>query len=270
MSEGEVEKTLRELLALARETEWVEFKCNYANPEEIGEYISAIANAAVLHCKERGYIVWGVDDSTHKVVGTKFRPAHTKKGNEELENWLCRSLHPRLDFRIHELEYEKKRVVLFEVPPTLHTPIRFSEVEYIRVGTYKKKLKDYPEKERALWAIFRRETFEYGIARQEVTADEVLTLIDYPAFFQLLAQSLPEAKSGILERLGRERVVVKRENGPSTSQISALFCLRENWEISNRSPVRSFGWFSTKGRAGSKRSRSSLELAVTPLGLLAS
>jgi ATP-dependent DNA helicase RecG len=39
---------VRQLLALLRETEWVEFKENNANPEEIGEYVSVIANSAAL------------------------------------------------------------------------------------------------------------------------------------------------------------------------------------------------------------------------------
>jgi hypothetical protein len=39
---------LRELTALPTEVEWVEFKCNNQNPEEMGEYLSALANAAAL------------------------------------------------------------------------------------------------------------------------------------------------------------------------------------------------------------------------------
>lgn len=148
---------LRELTALPTEVEWVEFKCNNQNPEEMGEYLSALANAAALLRKDRAYIVWGIEDVTHKVVGTTFKPRQTKKGNEELKNWLGRLLQPRLDFRVHEFAHEGKLVVLFEVPAASHTPVRFSGEEFIRVGSYKKKLKDYPEKERALWAIFQKE-----------------------------------------------------------------------------------------------------------------
>jgi ATP-dependent DNA helicase RecG len=148
---------LRELTALPSEVEWVEFKCNNQNPEEMGEYLSALANAAALLRKDRAYLVWGIEDATHKVVGTSFKPRQMKKGNEELENWLGRLLQPRLDFRVHEFAHEGKPVVLFEVPAASHTPVRFSGEEFIRVGSYKKKLKDYPEKERALWAIFQKE-----------------------------------------------------------------------------------------------------------------
>lgn len=52
---------LSELRAHPNETEWLEFKVN--NASEIGEYISALANAAYIHDKEFGYIVFGIDDA---------------------------------------------------------------------------------------------------------------------------------------------------------------------------------------------------------------
>ncbi len=50
---------VRELCALPRETEWVEFKVNDANPEDVGQYISALANAAALVGEAFAYLVWG-------------------------------------------------------------------------------------------------------------------------------------------------------------------------------------------------------------------
>jgi hypothetical protein len=47
-----------ELRALPRETEWAEFKLNDAEPQVIGEYISALANAAALVGKAFAYLVW--------------------------------------------------------------------------------------------------------------------------------------------------------------------------------------------------------------------
>ncbi|MBZ0264606.1 ATP-binding protein [bacterium] len=57
-----LQSLVRELCALPYETEWVEFKLNDNNPEMIGEYISALSNAATLVGKAFAYIVWGVDD----------------------------------------------------------------------------------------------------------------------------------------------------------------------------------------------------------------
>ncbi|MBP7799665.1 MAG: hypothetical protein KA072_13680 [Thermoanaerobaculaceae bacterium] len=49
---------MRELCRLPDETEWVEFKVNDFNPQEIGEYISALANSAALNGKAFAYLVW--------------------------------------------------------------------------------------------------------------------------------------------------------------------------------------------------------------------
>ncbi len=153
MTPTELQKKLGELLALPAETEWVEFKRNNDKPDEIGEYLSAIANGAALHGKQTGYIVWGIKDGAHEVIGTSFVPKRAKVGNEALENWLLRLLNPRIDFTIHEFKYGEFPVVLFEVQAANSTPVRFSGEAFIRVGSYKKKLKDFPEKERKLWQM---------------------------------------------------------------------------------------------------------------------
>ena len=171
------------LVKIPHETEWIEFKRNNQNPDEIGEYISALANSAMLHQQPMAYLVWGVDDQNHAIVGTDFKPKLQKVGNQELENYLSCLLSPKIDFRIHELEIEDKRMVVFALPAASSLPISFKGIEYIRVGSYKKKLKDHPEKERELWQLFSNHTFEKAVAIENVTANEVLKLIDYPGYF---------------------------------------------------------------------------------------
>jgi ATP-dependent DNA helicase RecG len=213
MENDNLSHLLSDLRELPGETEWVEFKVDNADPEEIGEYISGLSNAAALHRKDKGFLVWGIEDLQHSIVGTSFKPRQAKIGNEELENWLGRHLSPRIDFRIHDVDYDGKHVVVFNIPAALHTPVRFRETEFIRVGSYKKKLKDYPEKERALWALFKDHPFEKGIAAADITSDAVLSLIEYPSFFTLLRQPLPDNRDGILERLHKEKAIVQKENG---------------------------------------------------------
>src|ERR1035437_5242505 len=74
---------------------------------------------------------------------TTFQHRQTKIGNEEFENWLLRLLSPRIEFRIHEGQVSGNPVVLLEIQPASHQPVSFTGIEYIRVGTYKKKLKEY-------------------------------------------------------------------------------------------------------------------------------
>ena len=119
---------VRELCGLSRETEWVEFKVNNGDPQEIGEYLSALANAAALNGKANAYMVWGVEDQSHRIVGTTFSPTGAKKGNEPLETWLLRLLTPKLHFRFHELTIDAVPVVLLEVGRAFRHPVRFLEL----------------------------------------------------------------------------------------------------------------------------------------------
>ena len=121
MGEGDVPALVRELVRQPCETEWVEFKRNVAEPERIGRYLSALSNSAALHARSRGYVVWGVENETHNLVGSSFRPRKAKVGGEELENWLARQLYPRIHFAIHEVTIDGKHLVVFEVHAAEHT-----------------------------------------------------------------------------------------------------------------------------------------------------
>ncbi len=204
---------LHEFLQLPKETEWLEFKCNNANPQEIGEYISALANSAALCGKTNAYIVWGIQDSDHDVVGTTFRPSQAKKGNEELESWLLHLLQPRIHFRFVEFDVDGGHIAMVEIPRAAHQPVQFQGIEYIRVGSYKKKLKDYQEKERDLWRVFDVIPFEQQVAAEHLDATDVLQLLDYPAYFKLLDIPLPENRDAILARLADDHMIQPREAG---------------------------------------------------------
>jgi predicted HTH transcriptional regulator len=212
-SSSAVAALVQELRSLSREIEWVEFKVNNSNPAEIGEYISALANSAALLDKPRAYVVWGVEDVSSEVVGTTFEPATTKHGNENLENWLTHLLQPQVPFRFHTCEVEGVRVVVLEIDSALHQPVRFSGEEYIRVGSYKKKLKDHPEKERALWQRFTATAFENGIAAQRLSGDDVLQVLAFPSYFDLLKVPLPSDRAGTLAALGADGLVQRSEGG---------------------------------------------------------
>jgi ATP-dependent DNA helicase RecG len=153
---------LDELLSLPQETEWVEFKYNNNNPTEIGEYIAAIANSAALLDKNYGYLVWGIQNETHRVIGTTFKPRQEKKGNESLENWLTASLSPQINFTINEFKRENSNIVIFTIPKAVSETVKFKGIPYIRVGSHKKKLNDHPEKEKELWRILNSSTVDWS------------------------------------------------------------------------------------------------------------
>jgi len=106
---------VHEFRGLETETGWLEFKYNNTNPQEIGEYISALANAAALERKTHGYLIWGIDNTTHNILGTDFNPSCERVGNEELENWLLRQLAPKINFQFLRIELDGLSVVVLEI-----------------------------------------------------------------------------------------------------------------------------------------------------------
>jgi len=145
--------TLDQLRSLPREGATVEFKSNLVEPEEIGAYISALANSAVLERHDRAWVVWGVDDTTHLVKGTTFNPFTAKgEGNQSLVMWLTHKISPRPDFEFHELDhYSAGRVVMLEIRPPRTAPLAFKGLRYIRIDSHKTKLSEHPDKEARLW-----------------------------------------------------------------------------------------------------------------------
>lgn len=140
------------LRALPTETEWFEFKRNHYETQAVGEYLSALANSACLAGQPHGYLVFGIDNRTHEVVGTQFDPYTVKgKGNQDLLLWLAVGLRPNTGFEAHIVEHPGGRVVLFEIGPARDQPVSFYGTAFIRVGSSKTELAKHPEKARALW-----------------------------------------------------------------------------------------------------------------------
>jgi predicted HTH transcriptional regulator len=240
MKDKEIISIISDIQASPKECEWIEIKCNNKEPHLIGEYISALANGAAYMGQSRGYLAYGIDDSTHAIVGTEFHPENEKIGNEELENWLAIHLTPRIDFSINEIIIEGKHIVLFIIDSAGNTPVKFDGTAYIRVGSYKKKLSDHPERERKIWQNTKSGYFENKTALGGVSADEVLSLIDYPSFFRLMEIPLPENKSAILEKLAEEKIIIKRQSCYDITNLGGILFATNlnNFDNLSRKAVR--------------------------------
>lgn len=195
------------------ELPWIEFKHNNYNPQEIGEYVSALSNTAALFNQEHAFMIWGVDDATHDIVGTTFHPQAEKIKGQSLDLWISTQLDPQVQFYFHTTTIEGKSIVLLEIGRAFSTPVKFRSEDYIRIDSHKKKLKDFPDTERELWAIFSRTPFEIMTAMENVSGDFVLRELDFAAYFEMLSQDLPSDKPKILEALVEDGMIVKSETG---------------------------------------------------------
>ncbi len=147
-----IKTIIQNLISRSAEEEWFEFKVDWFNHKELGEYISALSNVAVLKQKENAYFVWGIENKTHKVVGTKF-DFHKEIKGEPIQHFLVRQLSPELSFRFEEIKINGERVVVLVIPCAKGVPTSFDGERYLRIGSSKVNLKKYPKREADLFRI---------------------------------------------------------------------------------------------------------------------
>ncbi len=146
MQAADLNILLSELIAHPAETTWIEFKMGKGSitNDQIGEYISAMSNGATISNKPFGYLVWGVEDGTHTIKGTNFTFANAKEGNQDLELWIRNLLHPKINFEIFEFQHNQKNIVLLRIPSAKGEPTHFKKLPYIRIGSNKTDLRNFP------------------------------------------------------------------------------------------------------------------------------
>lgn len=143
---------IKDVISREFEEEWFEFKENWFEAHGIGEYISALSNSAAICRKDFAYLIWGINDDNHEIVGTTFDFRKSVK-NEPLEHYLARQLTPDTTFYFNEITYEGKRLVVLEIPRAKNIPTSFDGIRYIRIGSSKVNLNKYPDRESKLFEV---------------------------------------------------------------------------------------------------------------------
>lgn len=137
----DIEKKLDELIASQFETEVTEFKeaKNSFSFDELGQYFSALSNEANLHNKNCAWLIFGIEDKKHIIVGTNYRKSAKDLNN--LKEEIARQTSEHLSFiEIYECKRKdpagkNQRILLFQIPPAPKgIPIAFKRMYYGRDG----------------------------------------------------------------------------------------------------------------------------------------
>ena len=204
---------IEELRKLPAETEWVEFKCNNYNPEMIGKTICALANSATYCYRNYAYMIFGISDSTHEIVGTDFDYRTYKKGNEEIQNWLRHKLSDNATFEFGDTQIDGKHVVVIQITKAVEKTVMYDKTDYIRVGSYIKPLNDNPSMKTVLWDRLRSSRFEDLPAKANLALEEALNLLAYPLYFELMGKQMPSSPAQIAHDLIEESLLLRQDDG---------------------------------------------------------
>lgn len=233
MTTTQLHKLLEELVKQPRESEWVEFKHNYHSDEEIGERLSALSNGACIHHQDYGYLVFGVEDATHQIIGTTFKAKTAKRKTEDLEHWLLQRLNPRIDYEIQEFDYNGNHISMFIIPATNNQPVEFMHNAYIRVASITRKLNEFPEKARKIWKRGPVNVFEDRIALENIQADKVVELLDTQSYFDLLEIPYPSNRASVLKKYESEGLIIKKQTSYSITKLGAILFAKDLNNFSN-------------------------------------
>ncbi|MCT3629149.1 putative DNA binding domain-containing protein [Elizabethkingia anophelis] len=136
MTGTQLKGILNYLRSLDSENEIVEFKEAKNNYDftKLGKYFSALSNEANLCSKPYGWLVFGVKDNDHSIVGTQYRSE--RKDLDKLKGEIANKTTNRISFiEIYELPEPEGRVVMFKIPAAPKgIPVSFDGHYYARDG----------------------------------------------------------------------------------------------------------------------------------------
>ena len=136
MTTQELNDILNRLCGLEAENEIVEFKEAKSNYDftKLGKYFSALSNEANLKGKPFGWLVFGIEDKKHNIVGSIYRSK--RKDLDSLKGEMANKTTNRISFiDIHEVNLPEGRVVMFQIPAAPKgIPTAFDGHYYARDG----------------------------------------------------------------------------------------------------------------------------------------
>jgi predicted HTH transcriptional regulator len=201
---------LESWLFRSTEHQQLEFKeaKNQFDHTRLLRYCVAIANEG------GGHLLLGVSDKPpRKIVGTK---AFSDILN--LTERLLQETGFRID--IEEFLHHDGRVLIF------HIPSRPKGSAYSLAGAYWMRSGEQlvPMTEDQLRKIFNEGRLDWNqlIAKEKLSEQEVVELLDTQTFFELLKLPYPSDRNGVIERLKAEDLIKEKEGDLAISQLGAL------------------------------------------------
>lgn len=193
---------------------------NECDIDQLGECICGLANLALYKKFPYAYALWGISSEKREIIGTAFVPPEQSK--------LSAELSIKAVYSILEIEMDCRRVVVLEVQRATHTTMQHNGIEYIFDNNVLKTLGDCPEIEKQLWRnVDEVESFEAKPAKDNVSIEDIIKLLDCQKLFSMLSLSYPNNPAEIIAKLIELRFISEKNTGKYTiTNLGALLLAR--------------------------------------------
>lgn len=186
------------------------------NIDQLGKCICGLANLALYRRLPYAYALWGVNPKERKLTGTKI--------NLPTQANLSMELSIRAVYSLSEVVVDDTRVLVLEVQSAAHTPMQYKGIEYIFNRGTLSFLSNYPEIEKELWKKGdTTDSFESKTAKNNVSAEDIVSLLDCQKLFSMLSLNYPKNLAEIIAKLIELRFVSEKNTGKFTiTNLGAL------------------------------------------------
>lgn len=188
--------------------------------ERLAQHISAFANYPY-----GGILVYGVNDD-----GTLFSLAKNQIDEivKKLGNIAYHNLSNNIQIQHAVLEYNGENLLFIFIPEEQVKPVhlrgRDTSASYYRSGG--QTLRMSPKQVQMLIAKSLGITFEENIAREGLTSDEVLRLLDYQALYRILDKNVPKSTDTILNILTEMGYCYEKNDHWTITNLGAILFAR--------------------------------------------
>ena len=208
MTNTDLEKLLQHLED--EHIEYKEAKVQYGTDKLI-RYCVAFAN------ERGGKLLLGIKDNK-EVCGTS---AFASTG--DIKSKILAKLHMRVE--IHELDYHGKRVLVFDIPSRpIGTPLHYDGTYLMRSG--EELLPMTPEQLQRIFSEGKPD-FEVQIAKQDLSSDEVIALLNAQSYFDMMQLPFPETREAVLDRFSREKLITKHDGVYDITNLGAALFAKD-------------------------------------------
>jgi len=201
---------LERLMALPSEDEHLEFKeaKNQWESTKLFRYCVALAN------ERGGKLILGVTDKRpRRVVGTQ-----AFLDTEDIKARLVERFNLRIE--VETIKHTGGRVLIFHVPsrPIGH-PLHYDGAYLMRAGESL-----VPMTPDQLRRIFDEGSPDFlsRMALSDLSASQVISLLDTQSYFDLIKQPYPTHRESVLERFAGEKLINEREGQYEVTNLGAL------------------------------------------------